>query len=602
VPLAKAVATISIILILSPSLLLADVLTTNGSFESGDFTGWLTAGDTLVVNSSFGVTPANGTYQALISDAPGGPNVANKSYPFIPISSGAFNGGGSYSGNQAFVMVPFGPSCCYGMDTFLGLAPGSLSAWAHAYFSPSGFPVAVTQAGSAIQQSFTAAAGDLISFNFDYLTNFGSFAFLDLDGTLTVLSPQTCESYPGAVDGKYGSYSSPTGFQIECAQQLFSTRLDTTGTHTIAVGVIRYESDDDANSAILVDNFVLTAVPEPSTWLLLASGLVGIVVLKRRQLFRLKKLNAPSGWEPLGCDSREGLMTFGKTVAALVIILFCGSSIFANSFSNGSFETGNFSGWSTGGDTLVVNSSFGVNPAQGTFQALISNAPGVFFSVANPGYPFISGTYSGTPALGAFPDSPGCNPFDPTQCLPPGPLASFLGLPIGALSTFVHSVQPRSANVPQEGSAIQRTFTADAGDSLFFNFDYLTNDSADLAFVMVDGTFTLLGENSPTCTSYPRVSFGDGSTSSPTGFAFDCGQQTFATTFTTSGTHTIAIVVLDTGEDPGSNSAILVDNFFVTPEPSTWLLLASGLVGIVIVKRRTSRSSVPIGTEVLKIL
>jgi hypothetical protein len=36
------------------------------------------------------------------------------------------------------------------------------------------------------------------------------------------------------------------------------------------------------DSAILIDNVLLTVVPEPSTMILLAAGGVGLVVLRRR--------------------------------------------------------------------------------------------------------------------------------------------------------------------------------------------------------------------------------------------------------------------------------------------------------------------------------
>ena len=39
----------------------------NGTFSSGDFTGWQTIGNTSIVTSAFGISPENGTYQALIS-------------------------------------------------------------------------------------------------------------------------------------------------------------------------------------------------------------------------------------------------------------------------------------------------------------------------------------------------------------------------------------------------------------------------------------------------------------------------------------------------------------------------------------------------------
>jgi hypothetical protein len=40
---------------------------TNGSFGTGDFTGWSTIGSTSVTNSSIGIAPPSGDFQALIS-------------------------------------------------------------------------------------------------------------------------------------------------------------------------------------------------------------------------------------------------------------------------------------------------------------------------------------------------------------------------------------------------------------------------------------------------------------------------------------------------------------------------------------------------------
>ncbi|MCZ8356594.1 MAG: PEP-CTERM sorting domain-containing protein, partial [Microcystis sp. LE19-388.1G] len=38
----------------------------NGSFETGNFSDWNTTGQTSVKTSGFGVTPVNGSYQAVL--------------------------------------------------------------------------------------------------------------------------------------------------------------------------------------------------------------------------------------------------------------------------------------------------------------------------------------------------------------------------------------------------------------------------------------------------------------------------------------------------------------------------------------------------------
>ena len=58
----------------SSGLLLGDISLTsgtivNGSFGTGDFTGWSTIGNTSVVTSDFGISPPNEPYQAFLSTA-----------------------------------------------------------------------------------------------------------------------------------------------------------------------------------------------------------------------------------------------------------------------------------------------------------------------------------------------------------------------------------------------------------------------------------------------------------------------------------------------------------------------------------------------------
>jgi hypothetical protein len=58
----------------SSGLLLSDISLTsgtivNGSFGTGDFTGWSTIGNTSVVTSDFGVSPTDGPFQAFLSTA-----------------------------------------------------------------------------------------------------------------------------------------------------------------------------------------------------------------------------------------------------------------------------------------------------------------------------------------------------------------------------------------------------------------------------------------------------------------------------------------------------------------------------------------------------
>ncbi len=278
-PLGKAVAVLSVILIVSPSFLLADVLTTNGGFESADFTGWQTAGGALVVNSSFGITPTQGTYQAfIVSGTRGRTDYPNPGYP-------NFGGGDVDAFPDLLVPSP--------LESFFGLPAYSLyPAFANSGCGFNGYCVPIE--GSGIKQSFTANAGDALSFDFSYVTNDPGedFAFVDIDGTINILATGRsglagCAAYPFVQF--IGSPSSPTGFEYDCSSQQFVATLTTTGTHTVGVGVVD-TNISSYNSGLLVDNFQLSPVPEPATWLLLASGLVGIVILRKRQTANLARI------------------------------------------------------------------------------------------------------------------------------------------------------------------------------------------------------------------------------------------------------------------------------------------------------------------------
>ncbi|MBI1375461.1 MAG: filamentous hemagglutinin N-terminal domain-containing protein [Phycisphaera sp.] len=70
-------------------------------FESGDFTNWTTIGSTSVVDSSFGVTPTEGTYQARISNEPDGTAVSDAALEtFFGLPAGTFDAGASNDATQ----------------------------------------------------------------------------------------------------------------------------------------------------------------------------------------------------------------------------------------------------------------------------------------------------------------------------------------------------------------------------------------------------------------------------------------------------------------------------------------------------------------------
>ena len=175
--------------------------------------------------------------------------------------------------------------------------------------------------------------------------------------------------------------------------------------------------------------------------------------------------------------------------------------------SNGSFEKGNFTGWSTQGNTSIQTTAYGSAPTQGTHQALLTNG---------------------------------------TSAVSDSAIQSFLGLSAGALDGM------GNGNATQ-GSAIKLTpITVAAGSTLTFDWNFLTNEATpdnlynDFAFVSINGLKELADTNSNFVLS-------------PTVFNEETGYATFSYTFTTAGTYNIGFGVTDV-QDTTGDSALLVDN------------------------------------------
>ncbi len=224
-----------------------------------------------------------------------------------------------------------------------------------------------------------------------------------------------------------------------------------------------------------------------------------------------------------------------KLIMALVVLVV--PALAQAQITNGRFETGDFSGWESIGDALVVDTSVGSkSPGRGGYQALITNAPAHFGEHPQ--------SYSGNNSVGLF-------HLDQLEL--------FLGLGINSLIDFAYSIEPVAA--PWEGSAIKQTFTANAGSILQFNWQFLTDENInkgsgfpDFAFVVLDGNILFLADLS---TAHHD---------SDTPFSNESGYQTFVVHLTTGGTHTIGVGVVDNGDGDG-NSGVLLDNFRIVPEP-----------------------------------
>lgn len=210
---------------------------------------------------------------------------------------------------------------------------------------------------------------------------------------------------------------------------------------------------------------------------------------------------------------------------------------------NGGFETGNFTGWETLGQTSIQTSAYGSGPTEGTSQALLSTfCPAVENNRCNRDGNFLE-------------------------------LTNFLNVNALALTALGEVF---------EGSALQTTLSVNAGDVLTFDWNFLTDSMDgderglynDFAFVTLSGTVDELAD-----TFSPLVG-----TLAATNFENQTGFTTFSYTFTTAGTYTLGLGVVDVG-DGANDSGLLVDNVLLSssstpkgvPEPTSVLgVLAFG--------------------------
>jgi hypothetical protein len=241
-PARTALAAAALLTVASP----ASAGPVNAGFEAGDFTGWTTTGDALVVSSAIGVTPTQGTYQAFLTTAS---------------QNGDLN---NFSGTDAVSAA--------GLRTFLGLSGSDL-------------PSAVE--GSAIRQTFTANAGDVLTFDYKFLTTEAGnndFAFVTLSGVGTLADTTTGPFSPSAVnlDPIFGDPTSETPWRT------FSFTIPTTGTYTLGIGIAD-AGDEFIPSGLLIDNGVLTPagpsgnpVPAPPSLVVMLLGVASLGIARTR--------------------------------------------------------------------------------------------------------------------------------------------------------------------------------------------------------------------------------------------------------------------------------------------------------------------------------
>jgi hypothetical protein len=232
----------------------AGAVTVNPGFESGDTSGWTTVGDASVVDSGFGVTPTEGSYQLLMT-----------------------TGSGAVSPSAA--------------ETAMGMPNNAIRHLFRDYVRQPGQSTGMWPSeGSAVQQSFEVVnVGDLITFDWNFLTDeftrnpvetdyYTDFLWGYIDGP-----GNTEEEFvlAHANQGAGNFSTSNSTFDQETGSYTFTFTFTQTGSYTLTLGVHDLE-DAYYDSGGILDNFRLIRSPEPDSFLLAAAGLLGLAWHGRR--------------------------------------------------------------------------------------------------------------------------------------------------------------------------------------------------------------------------------------------------------------------------------------------------------------------------------
>ena len=231
----------------------ASAITLNSSFETGDTSDWTIVGDVSVVDSSFNVTPTDGSYQLLMT-----------------------TGGNAIGHRRTARAMGLQNRTIRNIFEDHILDPGESSGSGPTH-------------GSAIQQSFTAEVGDVVTFDWDFLTDELSATppqpdiYTDfLWGYLEGPSSNEANVLAHVNQDPSNFLSSGSIFNDETGYQTFTFTFVETGAYTLTLGV--HDVQDAAyDTAGIFDNFFLKKTPEPNTFLLVASGLLGLNWQARRR-------------------------------------------------------------------------------------------------------------------------------------------------------------------------------------------------------------------------------------------------------------------------------------------------------------------------------
>jgi hypothetical protein len=132
------------------------------------------------------------------------------------------------------------------LEPLLGLEPGTLTRLGNEEI----------EEGSALQLTFNAEAGDILSFDWNFLTNEPDSTLVGSNDDFAFVDFQSSTIKPADISSSLET--SQTMFADETRYETFSTEIDASGTYTLSLGVVNV-GDVLFDSALLVDNFKLTS-------------------------------------------------------------------------------------------------------------------------------------------------------------------------------------------------------------------------------------------------------------------------------------------------------------------------------------------------------